>query len=669
MFINCSSKKFVSQSAIDISDAIQYNLSGGVEVLRFADTPQSLTSDVNDVVRYEIVEGKLDVVEFVEYKLNSEDWKPAYDSEIVLTGLMNGAQKISIRATSKTGSQSDELHYMWLVDSISPVITFNSKPAAQIIESMAQVNFSFSEAVGSVSCRLNNQVINNCSSPLTLNNLVTGITYQFLLQATDLVGNGSSGSFQFTVVDDGLPSISFLNKPNSYSNVVNPEFTFGEAGGSNSLVRFSCKIDDGPASACVSGVQTGNLEPGEHKLEVVGFTSEDVQSRVATYIWTIDTMSPSVAIQSGVFEKYIPIALENNSDVSLDADTFRIKSKPGVVSVPNSDDIGIAQVQCQLLRYKAALKDCTAEPTGAAQAACNANPYIFNSFEIFAGYSDCKAGYQLPADVSGGIFRLKVKATDLAGNQKITAAEIRIAESNVPVIAVHLSGGGALPGSFIVRDLNNQILESGYGLWGIDVLANPFSVNSMGIDWAVSSQILAGINTIVQESDKDKIKFFAIANRSKADSGLNKLNIGGAIEQFKVFGAYRQSISDSPSGAGVASFIKDPSSVQFATNIYDFQNSLTNEPASLFDVRSDSALADIWSVDTNTNPSHAVLVRSAVVNSVLNGVYASGHIRLGGYDIDGTNLLQSGMKDLVVGELLGRIVKTALVKNKKFLSH
>ena len=112
MFMNCSSKKFVSQSATDLTDAIQFNFSEGVEVIKIVEMPRSLTADVNGIVRYEIVAEKLEAVDFVEYKINSENWKVAYEPEILLTSLMNGSQKISFRATSKYGSQSDEVSYI-----------------------------------------------------------------------------------------------------------------------------------------------------------------------------------------------------------------------------------------------------------------------------------------------------------------------------------------------------------------------------------------------------------------------------------------------------------------------------------------------------------------------------------------------------------------------------
>ena len=48
-------------------------------------------------------------------------------------------------------------------------------------------------------------------------------------------------------------------------------------------MRFQCKLDNGAANACASPFQAGVLEPGEHKFEVVGFTSANVQSRVATF--------------------------------------------------------------------------------------------------------------------------------------------------------------------------------------------------------------------------------------------------------------------------------------------------------------------------------------------------------------------------------------------------
>jgi hypothetical protein len=669
IFINCSSQ-FSSQSAAALSGNSQINFSAGLEILRYTQKPNSITNLTNDVVRYEVVAGFQSLVDRVEYRLNNGDWATAYDQEIVLTSLSNGPQKISIRAISNTGSISEALDYVWSVDNISPQITTNSKPNAQIIELSTQVVFSVSEPVSSQNCQLNGVNLNNCVSPLMLTNLVLNTSYVLTIEVMDLAGNlSSTETVQFSVVpaSQGQPSIIFSTKPSSPSGLTNPAFGFSEAGGGNSLVSFRCQLDAGASFDCVSGVQTSNLVEGQHQFAVTGFTSSGVASITATYSWFVDLTAPTIVLSPGIFEKYVQSVSETNIDPSSAAEQLKVGPFPSQVLIATVDNFGVSQVQCQLLRYKPSLKNCSLEPTPLAQAECQKNPYKFVSFEEIDAYRDCPASYVMDSKIPGGVYRLKIRARDLAGNQMITAGEFRIAESQVPIMSVHLSGGGALPGNFIVLDIDSNLLDAGgldstYGQWGI--MPSTSFAPAMGIVWANESGILEGLNYTLLPSDQSKVKIFAIAGHSSADTSSNILYLGGKLEKLGLKGSYFQSIYNAEN-PGNASFDVDPTTKYTLNSLTDFDLLMPMESKANYDVRQSSQLASVWGVSSATAAHHPAMVQSAITQSVLSGLFGSGAIRLGGFDFDGSTPAITRAKDRAVGELLGRIIKSALIQNKK----
>ena len=175
------------------------------DVLLITQRPSNLSNKSNDVLRYSIKPGKESLVESVEAQINSQEWQIVYDSEIVLTDLAYGNQKVSLRAVSKEGSRSQSIEYRWFVENVKPVIVINSKPDAQI-SADSQILFSSPEptAVIATICTINQQAIPACQSPIPLNNLIKGANYEVRIQFTDSAGNISDPAvinFQYVLGD------------------------------------------------------------------------------------------------------------------------------------------------------------------------------------------------------------------------------------------------------------------------------------------------------------------------------------------------------------------------------------------------------------------------------------------------------------------------------------
>lgn len=200
LFQNCSGK-LNSQSFIEGSSLTgSLNFSGLNDIILLTERPKLISNKINDSIHYEISPSKIDSVDYVEFKLNSDPWKSVYDNEVLLTDLVYGEQTIFFRAYSKSGSESDILEYNWYIDNIAPTITMIAQPTAVININSAQIEFSVQETnLLTLTCTLNQQVIPGCPSPIVLYDLINLTNYEVKIKATDSAGNSTEISVPFTV--------------------------------------------------------------------------------------------------------------------------------------------------------------------------------------------------------------------------------------------------------------------------------------------------------------------------------------------------------------------------------------------------------------------------------------------------------------------------------------
>ncbi len=111
-------------------------------------------------------------------------------SPVALTGLAQGEHSFTVRATDSVGNRATEA-YIWKVDSIAPVVTFDRTPPATTTNVAELISFASSEADVSFECKLDAGSFSACSSPALVKNLATG-AHTFEVRATDAAGNVSS---------------------------------------------------------------------------------------------------------------------------------------------------------------------------------------------------------------------------------------------------------------------------------------------------------------------------------------------------------------------------------------------------------------------------------------------------------------------------------------------
>ncbi|HEX4924492.1 MAG TPA: hypothetical protein VFV50_10415 [Bdellovibrionales bacterium] len=131
--------------------------------------------------------------------------------EVAYSSLAEGNHNLLVRAVDRAGNRSEPVSAQWFIDTIPPDATIVSGPPRLSNQSAATLQFTADDRGGSgiakVSCTLGPLLLDTCTSPFFVPNLVEG---QYLLSvwATDRVGHVSAvATYGWTI--DNIPTGEF----------------------------------------------------------------------------------------------------------------------------------------------------------------------------------------------------------------------------------------------------------------------------------------------------------------------------------------------------------------------------------------------------------------------------------------------------------------------------
>jgi hypothetical protein len=104
------------------------------------------------------------------------------------SNLADGRHTFGVKATDSLGNEGLETIYSWTVDTVPPVTTITSGPAAQASTSSATFTFASNEGPPTFACSLDGGAFGSCASPKSYTGLADG-THVFQVRATDSAGN------------------------------------------------------------------------------------------------------------------------------------------------------------------------------------------------------------------------------------------------------------------------------------------------------------------------------------------------------------------------------------------------------------------------------------------------------------------------------------------------
>lgn len=187
-------------------------------------------------------------------------------SPVLVSGLGDGAHRLTISATSPAGVADDTpATTAWTVDTRPPDTNLTQTPPRLSRSREATIAFTSTEAGAGFACSLDGGPLDSCTSPSRLTGLADG-RHSFRIRATDQAGNAdpSPASRSWTV--DATPPVATITSA-----------PYGTARSSSAAIRFAsadrgatfiCSMDGRHARACRSPMRYRNLFLGQHVFAV-----------------------------------------------------------------------------------------------------------------------------------------------------------------------------------------------------------------------------------------------------------------------------------------------------------------------------------------------------------------------------------------------------------------
>jgi subtilisin family serine protease len=211
--------------------------------------------------------------------------RPDFDAPELRSRILSTAQPtpslIGLVATDGSLDAGQAL----LVAPAAPTLT--AGPEAVTLSSAAQFEF-IGEPGAQVSCRLDDQPWEPCSSPVEYSELALGPKRFEVRQEKPTGMVGAEGFWEWTVETEELPVPEITSSPPEIARIRRAVFAFS----SPPPGEYSCRLDDRPWEPCSSPVDYPLLTDGPHSFAVRQDDRQWSRSLPALFTWEVDTSRP-----------------------------------------------------------------------------------------------------------------------------------------------------------------------------------------------------------------------------------------------------------------------------------------------------------------------------------------------------------------------------------------
>jgi hypothetical protein len=270
----------------------------------------------------------------VECRLDAAALAPC-SGPLLLGPLADGSHSFEVRATDNAGNAAAET-FTWTVDTTAPTTTIESGPPVVSPSGDAFFEFAGDDGGGSgvtgFECKLDAGTFEPCFPTQVYSELPDG-SHTLEVRTKDNAGNVDATPATYTwTVDTTAPTTTIESEPPDPSSGAVASFTFsGEDPGGSGVAGFECKLDGEVFESCVSPQNLSGLEDGSHTFQVRAVDAVgNSDATPATYTWTVDTVTPTTAIESG------PPKPSESSAASF------------VFSGSDEEGSGVADVECRI---------------------------------------------------------------------------------------------------------------------------------------------------------------------------------------------------------------------------------------------------------------------------------------------------------------------------------
>jgi hypothetical protein len=210
--------------------------------------------------------------------------------------LADGSYTFRVRATDGAANVTTRTR-AFSVDTVAPETTITSLPHGTTSDDSPSFSFSSSEGGVTFECRLDGPTFSGCSSPKSYGTLAGG-DHAFAVRARDAAGNVGAEQSETLTIDLINPALAIVEGPAGATNDSTPTFGFNAESGTT----VECSVDQGVAGwgPCSDPAEhdAGPLADGGYTFRVRATDGAGRQT-TQTRAFTVDTVAPSVTIQSG----------------------------------------------------------------------------------------------------------------------------------------------------------------------------------------------------------------------------------------------------------------------------------------------------------------------------------------------------------------------------------
>ena len=222
------------------------------------------------------------------------------DSPKTTSALAQGSHTFYVKAIKGLEEDPTPASRMFVVDSVSPTLSFTNSPAAgaRTKDTTPTYHFTVGDAnPTTMQCKVDNNAWAPCQAGSWTPAALSHGTHSVYGKATDVAGNVSSTVTRQIVIDTQAPVVSLVDAVATTTDNT-PLFSFGAPHDGGGNYTFQCKIDSGAWTACNGGqnvgtYQSAELIDGQHTFSVKGADSVGNVSAETSHVFTVDTTVPA----------------------------------------------------------------------------------------------------------------------------------------------------------------------------------------------------------------------------------------------------------------------------------------------------------------------------------------------------------------------------------------